>query len=91
MKYQTGMLYVNWTSPYTCGLTQETRRFPARPFTRFWAEMRDISFRASVLALAMCGATMQLSSVRSGSSSGMGSGSVTSRPAAAIRPSLSAR
>ncbi len=70
---------------YTCGLTQFGSRSPFNPAIKFCAAIQDIWSREVLLALAMCGTTMTLSSCSRGLSSGIGSGSVTSRPAPKMR------
>ena len=54
------------------------------------AAIQDIFSREAWLALAICGTMITFSSVSSGLSSGIGSGSVTSRPAPKIRCSFRA-
>src|SRR6186997_961920 len=63
---------------------------PRTPASRLAAAIAAIRPRVASVADAMCGRTMQLASPRSGSSPGIGSGSVTSKPAAAITPSRNA-
>src|SRR3954454_2803716 len=64
--------------------------WPRTPAIRFAAAISAILPRVAREAEAICGTIRQLSIPTSGSSIGMGSGSVTSRAAAAITPSRNA-
>ena len=72
-------------SPASAGARRARRQAGSR------RPSRPSCARVATDAEAMCGTTNAFSSVSSGSSTGIGSGSVTSRPAAMIQPSDRAR
>ena len=72
------------------GLTQVGSGCPFKPAMRLSTAISAILLRVATLALAICGTTRQLSRLSSGSSCAIGSGSVTSRPAARISPARKA-
>ena len=72
---------------YTWGLQQWGSRSPMTPARRLRAANMHIARREPWAALPTWGVMTTLSRLSSGSSGAMGSGSVTSRPAPAMRPS----